>query len=114
MPNEENLDHLKEDAIRQAREMQSRAQPMLRQDRRPRGTPQARQQPRREPPRPPEPPVLEEPGPRPEPEPSPPPESPLAALFRDKERTIILALLLLLSDGENNHELVFALLYLLM
>ncbi len=37
-------------------------------------------------------------------------------LFRDKEKTIILALLILLGseEGGQNHELMFALLFLLM
>ena len=38
----------------------------------------------------------------------------LDAFFQDKERTIILALLLLLSGDEKNHELLFALLFLLL
>ncbi len=77
-----------EDAVRQAREMHARA--------------------RREPP-PPECPPPPQPHP---PEPSPP-EGPLDPLFRDSERTLLLALLLLLSDEGNHQELVFALLYLL-
>ncbi len=38
----------------------------------------------------------------------------LENLFQDKERTIILALLILLSGEDGNHELMFALLFLLM
>ena len=39
--------------------------------------------------------------------------SPLDALLKDKERTLILALLILLSSEGNNTELLFALMYLL-
>ena len=39
---------------------------------------------------------------------------PLDALFQDRERTVILALLVLLSGEEENHELLFALMFLLM
>lgn len=38
----------------------------------------------------------------------------LETLFQDKERTVILALLILLSGEESNHELLFALMFLLM
>ena len=38
----------------------------------------------------------------------------LNAFFKDKERTIILALLLLLSGDEKNNELLFALMFLLL
>ena len=38
----------------------------------------------------------------------------LDAFFQDKERTIILALLLLLSGDQKNQELLFALLFLLL
>lgn len=67
------------------------------------------------------------PAPAPEPEPPEPTEAPalaeasppakggmLEALFQDKERTVILALLILLSGEDNNHELMFALMFLLM
>ncbi len=47
-----------------------------------------------------------------------PPESAgtglLDVLFRDRERTVILALLLLLDGEDGNHELMFALLFLLL
>lgn len=39
--------------------------------------------------------------------------SPLDLLLKDKERTLILALLILLSSEGNNTELLFALMYLL-
>ena len=35
-------------------------------------------------------------------------------LFKDQERTVLLALLLLLGGEDGNHELMFALLFLLM
>lgn len=73
-----------DDALRQAREMHARARP--------------------EPPKPPEQAPPAEP---------PAPEGPLDPLFRDTERTLLLALLLLLSDEGDHPELVFALLYLL-
>ncbi len=38
----------------------------------------------------------------------------LDALFKDRERTIILALPLLLSGEQEHHELMFALMFLLM
>lgn len=114
MPTEQPLDRRKEDAIRQAQEMRSRAQPAPRQDRR---RQPGQRGPRLEaaPPPPPEPepiPPETEPTPPP-PEEAPPADSPLAALFQDPERSLLLILLLLLSDGDRNQELVFALLYLL-
>ena len=99
MPQEYDLPRMQEEAARRAREMQARARIPI-----PRPTP-----------RPPEPPA-----PPPEPTPPPPPllpakpEQPLDALFQDRERTIILALLVLLSGEEENHELLFALMFLLM
>lgn len=97
-----DFNRMQADAIRRAREMQSRAR-----------TPQVRTQPRAEPPAPP---------PEPEPEPQPaaeespvqPQPSLLDNLFHDRERTIILALLILLSGEDSNHELMFALMFLLM
>ena len=71
----------------------------------------------------------EEPAPQPEPQPAAPapPEnkqemkpqpsgkhiSPLDLLLKDRERTLILALLILLSSEDSNTELLFALMYLL-
>lgn len=43
-----------------------------------------------------------------------PPKSLLEELFRDRERTMLLALLLILGGEEGNTELMFALLFLLM
>lgn len=45
--------------------------------------------------------------------PAPKAASPLDLLLKDKERTLILALLILLSSEGNNTELLFALMYLL-
>ena len=108
MPGEYDMDQMREEAVRRAREMQARAHLPPRQTRQGRNTPQHREQP-----------------PAPEPEKPPQPEpvqepllSPSSAgllenLFQDKERTIILALLILLSGEERNHELMFALMFLL-
>ena len=104
-----DFNRMQADAVRRAREMQSRAR-----------SPERRAQTRAaEPPAPP-------PEPEPEPQPAPPPaeeSEPLAQqqqpslldnLFQDRERTIILALLILLSGEDSNHELMFALMFLLM
>ena len=103
-----DFNRMQADAVRRAREMQSRAR-----------APERRAQTRAaEPPAPP-------PEPEPEPQPAPPPaeeSEPLAQqqpglldnLFQDRERTIILALLILLSGEDSNHELMFALMFLLM
>lgn len=120
MPGEFDMNRMQEEAIRRAREMQSRAHIPPRQNR--------RQGSRNEPVPAPEPPEQKQPEP-PHQEPAPPPsedfqppagtEAPAAnglleSLFQDKERTIILALLILLSGEESNHELMFALMFLLM
>ena len=101
-----DFNRMQSDAIRRAREMQSRAR-----------TPQHRTQAPAEPPAPP---------PEPEEQSAPPPapeQPPVSAqaqpslldnLFQDRESTIILALLILLSGEDNNHELMFALMFLLM
>lgn len=88
------------EALRRAREMQSRSAP------------------HREPPPPPAPEPKPEPGPKrdePQQNRQPPakPASPLDFLMQDKERTLILALLILLYGEGNNTELLFALMYLL-
>lgn len=99
-----NMNKLREEAARRAREMQARAH--IPQPRKPKEAPSP--QPAQEPPQAKHP-----------PEPSLQPAAQeekglLDAFFQDKERTIILALLLLLSGDENNHELLFALMFLLM
>lgn len=86
------------EALRRAREMQSRSAP----------PPKA--------PSPPEPPILHESvhnQPLPAPRPAEKAASPLDILLKDKERTLILVLLILLSSEGNNTELLFALMYLL-
>lgn len=115
---EMDMRRMQEEAARRAREMQSRA----RQGGRAR----------------PEHPAPAPPPPPPPPEPLPPPvetpaaeQAPMAVqipavpageappslldeLFKDRERTVLLALLLLLEGEEGNNELMFALLFLLM
>lgn len=106
MPEEYDFNKLQADAVRRAREMQSRARiPQMPQRRADVQQPAA-----------------------PPPEPEKPPETEMItpsnqattqgglmqALFQDRERTIILALLLLLSGEDGNHELMFALMFLLM
>lgn len=94
---EYDLGRMQEEAVRRAKEMQSRARVP-----RPAG------------PRRPEPPPAEPPPP---PEPQAPPAvsaAALDALFQDKERTLLLALLVLLSSEDASHDLLFALLFLLL
>ena len=88
--------HAINEALRRTREMQSRSAPAP------------------APPEPPEPPP-EAPPPESPPEPKPAARraSPLDALLKDRERTLILALLILLSSEGANTELLFALMYLL-
>ncbi len=110
MPGEYNIRQMQEEAVRRAREMQSRARvpaPSRRREAPP---------PPPEEPAPPEPERL-----APEPEPASAPVSQerrpglLESLFQDQERTLILALLILLSGEENSdHELLFSLMFLLL
>ena len=97
------MNRLREEAARRAREMQARAHiPHPRGNHAPSPPPEEPQEPAPPPPAQPA---------------SPAPErqsSLLDAFFQDKERTIILALLLLLSGEGENHELLFALLFLLL
>lgn len=117
MPGELDMRRMQEEAARRAREMQARARNP--QPRRPQGEQRQRQEPPKEPA-------------APEPQSTPPPAVPqaqpepvlsesgqgqaglLGSLFQDKERTIILALLILLGSEEGSQELMFALLFLLM
>lgn len=111
MPEEYDINQMREDAARRAREMQARARGRSQPGRRPDNRSPSPRSP--EPPAPvPEPPVPQ----RQEPPLSAenPPESALTALFKDKDRTIILALLLLLEGDGNHHELMFALMFLLL
>ena len=95
---EYDLGRMQEEAVRRAREMQSRARIPH-----PAG------------PRRPEPPPAEPP-PEPQEPPAPPaaPAAALDALFQDKERTLLLALLVLLSSEDASHDLLFAPLFLLL
>ncbi len=117
MPENSDWRQLQEEAARRMREMQSRARaPQARpsqQSRRPTAQERPHPQPAPEP--------APEPAPPQAPEPQPAPRetaaqavSPLESLFQDKERTVILALLILLSGEEGNHELLFALMFLLL
>ena len=112
---EMDMRRMQEEAARRAREMQSRAR---------QGRPRPANVPEPEPPaaehKPPEPPApAEQPmAPAEIPAASAPtgeqPKSLLEELFRDRERTMLLALLLILGGEEGNTELMFALLFLLM
>lgn len=95
---EYDLGRMQEEAVRRAKEMQSRARIPH-----PAG------------PRRPEPPPAEPP-PEPQEPPAPPavPAAALDTLFQDKERTLLLALLVLLSSEDASHDLLFALLFLLL
>ena len=110
MPGELDMRRMQEEAARRAREMQSRAR--IPQQRR--GTPHPPQEETPPPAPPPPEPSPEEPPPAQPPAPPPVAESALGSLFQDKERTIILALLILLGNEDGNQELLFALLFLLM
>lgn len=94
---EYDFGRMQAEAVRRAREMQSRA----------------RVSEPAPPPKPPEEPTPPSPPPT-LPQPQEEPHSLMDSLFADKERTIILALLVLLSGEQGNHELLFALLFLLL
>lgn len=109
MSPEYDLPRMQEEAARRAREMQARARQAA-----------AASRPHPVPDPPPAAPVSASspPSPLPSAEAPAPMKTagghPLDALFQDRERTIILALLVLLSGEEGNHELLFALMFLLM
>ncbi len=98
---EGEMQKMQQEAIRRAQEMHRRAGAHSRKE---------PEEPPKEPPRPPEP-----------EEKSPPASLPLAAdsggifdtLFRDKEKTLILGILLLLMDEKTDNGLLLALMYLL-
>lgn len=90
------------EALRRAREMQSRSAP----------APASPEPPEPIPEPPPEAPPPESP-PEPKPQSAANRASPLDALLKDRERTLLLALLILLSSEGTNTELLFALMYLL-
>lgn len=123
MPGEYDFGRMQEEAARRMREMQARARSP--QGSRPRhtqagaSTEASHEPPSERPPRQPDPPAPEEPAVSQSASPQEvPPQTNagglLENLFQDKERTIILALLILLGSEGNNHELMFALLFLLM
>ena len=115
MPQEYDLRRMQEEAARRAREMQARARQAA-----PVSRPPTAPAPESPPPAPPAAPVSESAPVSPlSSTETPVPMTaagghPLDALFQDRERTIILALLVLLSGEEGNHELLFALMFLLM
>lgn len=120
MPGEFDMRRMQEEAARRAREMQSRARMPQPRHTQGEGRPQ-KEQAKELPKAPAEAPPPPAPAPAPA-APDPPPQSAalqsqetlLGNLFKDKERTIILALLILLGSEEGNQELLFALLFLLM
>ena len=95
-----DMNKLREEAARRAREMQARAH-----------IPQPRKQ-QNDPPSQPK--QAPQPQNQVQMQPSQEEGSLLNAFFKDKERTIILALLLLLSGDEKNNDLLFALMFLLL
>lgn len=108
-----DMRRMQEEAARRAREMQSRARPGKPASQRPGPSPSGKATP---PPSPAEPPPAAAPPPLPESvqEEGALPASLLEALFQDRERTVLLALLILLGAEGDNNELMFALLFLLM
>ncbi len=106
MPGEYDFARMQEEAARRAREMQARAHlPPRRRTQEPEAHREesAQTEPVITPPPAQESTQTEQTGP-----------SVLDALFKDRERTMLLALLVLLSSEDGNHELLFALLFLLM
>lgn len=92
---QEDLHRMQEEAMRRVRDMQNRAR---------RHT---------EPEREPSPPPKGEPAPQAEPS-APPPAGGLETLLKEKDRALILTLLLLLSEDERDPGLIFSLLFLLL
>ena len=94
------MDKMQEDAMRRVREMQS-----ANSGRRPQQSPQLKSEnPNREGAE-----IKERITPAPEPE----PKDPLGGLFKDKEKLLILLLIMLLSEESTNVELTLALLYII-
>lgn len=117
MPGEFDVNRMREEAAQRMREMQQRARAPAGRSHQSRREPPAQEAPA--PPPETKPPKAEPPEPEPpQADPSFPQaqagESVLNALFQDREKTIILALLILLGSEEGNHELMFALLFLLL
>lgn len=96
----DEMHRMQEEALRRVQEMQSRARTRLEHS--------------REPESPPPEPKLSSPATGQGETPHPPGESLLTHLLQDQERTLILALLVLLGSDENRPELLFALLFLLL
>ncbi len=101
----EDMFSLQQEALRRAREMHSRAVPP------PPHTGQQRNENRR--PEPPHPQREEKPEPQKPPHEEKPPDL-LDVLFKDKDRTIILALLILLGGENGDNTLLYALMYILL
>lgn len=130
MAGEFDMRRMQEEAVRRAREMQTRARfPQQGRNRQSAAAPPEREEQGAGSQAPAEPPQAI-PAAEPLPQPEKPPEASsgsldqeeapssgglLENLFKDKEKTIILALLILLGseEGGRNHELMFALLFLL-
>ena len=125
MPGEYDINQMREEAVRRAREMQSRARFPTRPAHAG-GKPPSAEASSPHSGKGYRPPQNETPSPPPQPEsprerPAKPELSPaggknglLETLFQDKERTVLLALLLLLSEDDSHHDLMFALMFLLM
>lgn len=118
---EMDMRRMQEEAARRAREMQARARQQSTQGQQRFHPPAPARQDSRAPSRPqeppPPPPAAPEPAPLPAAPASPPAQpapSLLDELFKDRERTVLLALLILLGNEEGSTELLFALLFLLM
>ena len=99
-PKPEEMHRMQEEALRRVQEMQSRARNHLEHS--------------REPAEPPEKPELSNPSSEKENVELSSGESILSHLLKDQERTLILALLVLLGSDEKHPELLFALLFLLL
>ena len=116
MPGEYDINQMREDAVRRAREMQSRARlpsrpPQQRGNPPERHSSAAQREAPREPPAHPNHPPQ---GQSTQAQSAPERNGLLETLFQDKERTVLLALLLLLSEDDSHHDLMFALMFLLM
>ena len=98
-----------EEAFERARQMLHNRRPAP-----PKPVPKPAPKPQEPPPEPPEPPEAVSPPPQKPPVPPQKPPNMLEVLFKDKETSLILILLLLLMDEKNDPTLIFSLMYLLM
>ncbi len=96
----EEMHRMQEEALRRVQEMQNRARTHLEHSREPEAPPPSHK--------------LPNPDPERETLSTPSGESLLTHLLQDQERTLILALLVLLGSDESRPELLFALLFLLL